>query len=52
MQKSAYIREGVNTIFQGSSADLIKLSMLEVADIIRESRKCKVLVQIPDELTI
>jgi len=51
MQKSAYIREGVNTIFQGSSADLIKLSMLKVSDIIeREKLDVRLLLQIHDEL--
>jgi DNA polymerase-1 len=51
MQKSAYIREGVNTIFQGSSADLIKLSMLKVSDIIKKERlDVRLLLQIHDEL--
>ncbi len=48
MQKSAYIREGVNTIFQGSSADLIKLSMLKVVydKIKKEKLDVRLLLQI------
>ena len=31
MQKSAFLREATNTLFQGSTADLIKLSMNKIA---------------------
>ncbi|MEA1879907.1 MAG: DNA polymerase I, partial [Campylobacterota bacterium] len=30
MQKAAFVRESVNTVFQGSAADLIKLSMNQI----------------------
>ena len=30
MLKAAYLREAVNTLFQGSAADLIKLSMINI----------------------
>jgi len=51
MQKSAFLREGVNTIFQGSAADLIKLSMLDIESMIREeSLPASMLLQIHDEL--
>ena len=30
MLKAAYLREAVNTLFQGSAADLIKLSMVKI----------------------
>lgn len=51
MQKAAYMRESVNTVFQGSSADLIKLSMLEIESaIIDESIPASMLLQIHDEL--
>jgi len=51
MQKAAFLREGVNTIFQGSAADLIKLSMLDIESIIREETlPASMLLQIHDEL--
>lgn len=51
MQKAAYMRESVNTVFQGSSADLIKLSMLEIESaIIDESLHASMILQIHDEL--
>ncbi|SFV57897.1 DNA polymerase I [hydrothermal vent metagenome] len=51
MQKAAFLREGVNTIFQGSAADLIKLSMLDIGSIIREETlPASMLLQIHDEL--
>ena len=51
MQKAAYMRESVNTVFQGSSADLIKLSMLEIESVILdESLPASMLLQIHDEL--
>jgi len=34
MQKAAYMRESVNTVFQGSAADLIKLSMNQIDSMI------------------
>jgi len=51
MQKAAFLREGVNTIFQGSAADLIKLSMLDIESIIKEENlPASMLLQIHDEL--
>lgn len=47
MMKNNFLREGVNYIFQGSAADIIKLSMLEIYKKISE---VKILVQIHDEL--
>lgn len=51
MQKAAYQRESVNTVFQGSAADLIKLSMNEIDSMIRdENLDAFMLLQIHDEL--
>ena len=51
MQKAAYMRESVNTVFQGSAADLIKLSMNEIDTMIREENlDADMLLQIHDEL--
>jgi len=51
MQKAAFMRESVNTVFQGSAADLIKLSMNDIdAMIIDEALEAHMLLQIHDEL--
>jgi len=51
MQKAAFMRESVNTVFQGSAADLIKLSMIEIDNIIEdEFIDAQMLLQIHDEL--
>ena len=51
MQKAAFMRESVNTVFQGSAADLIKLSMLDIDRmIIEEELDAAMLLQIHDEL--
>ena len=51
MMKAAYERESVNTVFQGSAADLIKLSMNKIAEVIKsENLNAKMLLQIHDEL--
>ena len=51
MQKAAFIRESVNTVFQGSAADLIKLSMNQIDSMIREEDlDAFMLLQIHDEL--
>ena len=50
MQKAAFIREGVNTVFQGSAADLIKLSMLAIFHKFKNNPEIKMLLQIHDEL--
>jgi len=51
MLKAAYERESVNTVFQGSAADLIKLSMVAISQVIQEENlDAKMLLQIHDEL--
>ncbi|MEA3492040.1 MAG: DNA polymerase I [Campylobacterota bacterium] len=51
MQRAAFMRESVNTLFQGSAADLIKLSMLDIDRLIGEERlDASMLLQIHDEL--
>ena len=51
MMKAAILREAVNTVFQGSAADLIKLAMLDIERLIEdESLDAKILLQIHDEL--
>ena len=51
MLKAAYEREAVNAVFQGSAADLIKLSMNKIDAVIRnEGLRVRMLLQIHDEL--
>ena len=51
MQKSAFMRESVNAVFQGSAADLIKLSMLIIERYLNEEEvDGAMLLQIHDEL--
>ena len=51
MQKSAFMRESINTLFQGSASDLIKLSMLKIEDEINNNQiDGAMLLQIHDEL--
>jgi DNA polymerase-1 len=51
MQKAAFVRESVNTVFQGSAADLIKLAMIQIDSMIREENlDAYMLLQIHDEL--
>jgi len=51
MLRAAYERESVNTLFQGSAADLIKLSMVSIHKLIKsEQINAKMLLQIHDEL--
>ena len=51
MQKSSFLRESINTLFQGSSADIIKLAMLEIDIYIKEELEgVYMLLQIHDEL--
>ena len=50
MVKAAYLREAVNTLFQGSAADLIKLSMIEIDKKYKNDSNVKMLLQIHDEL--
>lgn len=50
--RSNFLREGVNTIFQGSAADLIKLSMNAIYKQIDalHNGSCNMLLQVHDEL--
>ncbi|RAX54957.1 DNA polymerase I [Helicobacter sp. 16-1353] len=48
-ERLAFLREGVNSIFQGSAADLIKLSMNECYKQFK-NRDVKLLLQVHDEL--
>lgn len=51
MFKAAYERESVNTLFQGSASDLIKLSMNKIYNVIKDNNiDAKMLLQIHDEL--
>ena len=50
MMKAAYLREAVNTLFQGSAADLIKLSMIKIYKKYKNNDKMRLLLQIHDEL--
>ena len=51
MFKAAYERESVNSVFQGSASDLIKLSMNKIHKTIqKENLNAKMLLQIHDEL--
>lgn len=51
MFKAAYERESVNSVFQGSASDLIKLAMNKIEKTIKkENLKAKILLQIHDEL--
>jgi DNA polymerase-1 len=51
MFKAAYERESVNSVFQGSASDLIKLSMNKINQVIKkENLNAKMLLQIHDEL--
>lgn len=47
--KANFLREGINSIFQGSAADLIKLSMCEIHKRYTQS-DLKMLLQVHDEL--
>ena len=46
-QKAAFLREGINAIFQGSAADIIKLAMVQI---MQEKLESKLLLQVHDEL--
>jgi len=51
MQKASFMRESINTVFQGSAADLIKLSMLKIEKYLVDSNiDGAMLLQIHDEL--
>ncbi|TQR61621.1 DNA polymerase I [Campylobacter troglodytis] len=48
MIKASYERESVNSILQGSAADVIKLAMLEISPLLDENKR--LILQIHDEL--
>ena len=50
MQKAGYLREAINTVFQGSAADLVKLSMIKIYDTFQSDQNVKMLLQIHDEI--
>ncbi len=51
MFRAAYERESVNSVFQGSASDLIKLSMNQIHNVIKDEKlNAKMLLQIHDEL--
>ena len=50
MLKATYQRESVNTVFQGSASDLIKLSMIDIDKKYKDNNDIKMLLQIHDEL--
>lgn len=51
MQIASYEREAINSVFQGSASDLIKLSMIKIDEFIKTNRlDVKMLLQIHDEL--
>ncbi len=50
--QAEYLREGVNTLFQGSASDLVKLAMLEVDAHIAKYPQAKMLVQVHDEIIL
>lgn len=52
MVKAAYLREAVNTLFQGSAADLIKLSMVKIYKKYKDNKNMSLLLQIHDELIL
>ena len=52
MMKASFLREAVNTVFQGSAADLIKLSMNKIYEEYKNNENIKILLQIHDELIL
>jgi DNA polymerase-1 len=50
MMKANYERESVNTVFQGSASDLIKLAMIKIDMKYKNNEDVKMLLQIHDEL--
>ena len=50
MMKATYLRESVNTVFQGSASDLIKLAMNKIDTKYKNSEDVRMLLQIHDEL--
>ncbi len=49
LMKANYLREGINSIFQGSAADLMKMAMLKIYETFKNT-PVKILLQVHDEL--
>ena len=49
-EQSNYLREASNSVFQGSTADIIKLAMLKIYNIYKDNDEVNMLIQIHDEL--
>jgi len=50
MMKATYQRESINTVFQGSASDIIKLAMIKIDSKFKNNDDIKMLLQIHDEL--
>jgi DNA polymerase-1 len=50
MQQASFLREAVNSIFQGSASDIIKLAMNKIEKLYKNDDDIKMLLQIHDEL--
>ncbi|WP_104695235.1 DNA polymerase [Helicobacter salomonis] len=50
--QAEYLREGVNTLFQGSASDLVKLAMLKISAHIAAYPQTSMLVQVHDEIIL
>ncbi|KIM10298.1 MAG: DNA polymerase I [Sulfuricurvum sp. PC08-66] len=50
MLRAGFKREAVNTVFQGSAADLIKMAMIAISKILEDKSDAVMLLQIHDEL--
>ena len=50
MVKANYLRESVNTVFQGGASDLIKLAMNKIDEKYKNNDEVRMLLQIHDEL--
>jgi DNA polymerase-1 len=50
MLRASFLREAVNTKFQGSAADLIKMSMNKIHEKLKDDPNVSMLLQIHDEL--
>ncbi|WP_199766947.1 DNA polymerase [Helicobacter felis] len=50
--QAEYLREGINTLFQGSASDLVKLAMLKIYAHIAKYPRVKMLVQVHDEIIL
>jgi DNA polymerase-1 len=49
-EEANYLREAVNTVFQGTAADIIKLAMIKIHNKYIDTNDTKMLLQIHDEL--